>query len=54
MIYILDIVAIVNYNVVLVEDLCDLHTGQNACARTTYVSSIRGECDLRNGHGSDA
>ena len=37
--------------------LCDLHTGQHACARTTYVSCLRGERDLRNlhtGHGSDA
>ena len=46
-----------NYNVVLVEVVCDVHTGQHACVRTTYVSSLRGErelCDLHNGQGSDA
>ena len=35
--------------------VCDLHTGQHACARTTYVSFLRGEhdlCNLRNAHGS--
>ena len=45
------------YNFVLVEVLCDLHTGQHASARTTYVSSLRGErdrCDIHTGHGSDA
>ena len=57
MTYILDMVAIVNYNFVLVEDLRYLHTGQLACSRTTYVSSILGEhdlCDLHTGHGRDA
>ena len=28
--YILDMVAIVNYNFVLPEDLCDLHTGHGS------------------------
>ena len=42
-----------NYNLILVEDLCDLHTRHHASARTTYVSSIRGErdlCDVHTGH----
>ena len=43
--------------------LVDLHTGQHACALTTYVSCLRGErdlcvmcvflCNLDSGHGSD-
>jgi len=28
------------------KKLCDLHTGQHACALTTYVSCLRGERDL--------
>ena len=30
MTYILDMVAIVNYNFVLGEDICDLHTGHGS------------------------
>ena len=38
MTYILDIVAIVNYNfVVLSEDLCDLHTGHGSDRLTTIL-----------------
>ena len=46
-----------NYNFVLVEDLCDLHTGLHACERMTYVISICGkydQCGIHIGHGSDA
>ena len=43
-----------NYNFVLVEMLCDLHTGQHAYAHTTYVSSLRGERDLFDLHARHA
>ena len=43
-----------SYNVKLEEVVCDLPTEQHACARTTYVSCLRGEhdyVDLHSGHG---
>ena len=41
-----------NYNVVLVEVLRDLHTGQHACTRTTYVSSMFAHGSWRHFNGS--
>ena len=51
--YILDTVAIVNYNFVLAENLCDLHTKNGSDAWTTIFLLTEDVCDLHTVHGSN-